>query len=671
MTAPATRARTAPQNRQEPRLVRLLPVMPRLDLDVMRDAQLNGYATTTRLLDSIHDVEMELTMNGASVLRLAVVDDELELMRSPVLRDRVDLDLGPRMPGYRRWRLDRPRDVGGLLAQDGVTTLRFWDLGPAALKLQTTPLRIPAERMGLERFVSRLAREVSDDIRLRVVVPRPGERPPVDDQADVQRAGGGVADTYTSGSGSGSPHLTDGQKVFGATLATLTAMNPQVIAAWVLAEMSAGAAQARERAGNHNWLNVAYYDTGPGAITTDPIWSDPVKAAGATFEFLQGRKWGASAGIQQILRSAGKPAMQQIDAIAGSGWASSGYNGGANLRGTYATVGSDPFGDALQGRDLSALDSTNDPEDPDNRPSEWRRGRERGRRPESSWGALRRHAEQLGRRRFITQRRLVVARDQDLIRATPHQTISYNDHVLQRRPTIDVDGAARMQAIDLEAFAAGWFTPPGGVVQIADAGAANGPWLVETLIYRGGDPTVNVQLTKPTTQRPTSGRRSSRQGSRFAGRDGAEAAIAWATAQIGVRETTANGGPKINDWQAAFGQGRVPWCGIFVGMALRAANVSNVSPHIASVQWIHDTSAVGGHPFQGRTQAANGRPGDLAILYGSDKHVELVVSVNVSRGIVTTIGGNTSLHGGGQGVARKDRAFAQVIAIAQVRYPQQ
>ena len=65
----------------------------------------------------------------------------------------------------------------------------------------------------------------------------------------------------------------------------------------------------------------------------------PVSAAEQTARFLQGTWGGASTGIQHILHSVGQSSDQQIMAIANSGWASTGYHGGADIRGTYSELG--------------------------------------------------------------------------------------------------------------------------------------------------------------------------------------------------------------------------------------------------------------------------------------------------------------------------------------------
>lgn len=131
--------------------------------------------------------------------------------------------------------------------------------------------------------------------------------------------------------------LTPGQKTFVQHYAKLTGLDPRVVAAQALAEESGSAAQQREAEGNHNWLNIGYFDSGPGAITKQGVWSTPESAAKASAEFTKGNWGGASSGIQHILTSDNASPQRQINAIGNSGWATSAY--GDALRRTFPEVG--------------------------------------------------------------------------------------------------------------------------------------------------------------------------------------------------------------------------------------------------------------------------------------------------------------------------------------------
>ncbi len=123
--------------------------------------------------------------------------------------------------------------------------------------------------------------------------------------------------------------FTVGQVTFIEQLAKNTGLDAGVIAAWVYLEENGSAALSRQSAGNHDWLNVGYTDSGPLG-TQNPVWNNPSSAANATANWIKGT-WNdpgfgnAAASIQGILATAGQGPQQQIAAIQGSHWASSGY----------------------------------------------------------------------------------------------------------------------------------------------------------------------------------------------------------------------------------------------------------------------------------------------------------------------------------------------------------
>jgi hypothetical protein len=146
---------------------------------------------------------------------------------------------------------------------------------------------------------------------------------------------GGVTAAGAQLSASAQSMLTSAQQAFASRLAADTGLDPQVVAAWLLAEESGGAATARQSANNNDWLNIGYTDSGTYGAA-DSVWSDPVTAADATAGWLKGQNtipgYGtASSGIQAILSTAGQAPAAQIAALQQSGWASSGYPDLASL----------------------------------------------------------------------------------------------------------------------------------------------------------------------------------------------------------------------------------------------------------------------------------------------------------------------------------------------------
>lgn len=133
--------------------------------------------------------------------------------------------------------------------------------------------------------------------------------------------------------------LGPNQETFAARLASLTGLNIDVVRAWVHAEQPYDSPATGQMPYN-DWLNIGWTDAGRAQISYAPDWRTPQQAATATAAWLQG-SWGGAYGYQAapsirgILKAAGDPPAQQIEAIQQSGWASSGYPA---LAASYAAV---------------------------------------------------------------------------------------------------------------------------------------------------------------------------------------------------------------------------------------------------------------------------------------------------------------------------------------------
>lgn len=119
------------------------------------------------------------------------------------------------------------------------------------------------------------------------------------------------------------PSLGPDQTRFVNSLAKRTGLSPRVLAGMAASEQPADSPSIP---GSQNWLNIGYFDSGPGGPTQDKrFFGSPEQAAKTTADFFKGKTLGASEGIQNILSTAGKSDAAQIKAIQNSGWASSGY----------------------------------------------------------------------------------------------------------------------------------------------------------------------------------------------------------------------------------------------------------------------------------------------------------------------------------------------------------
>jgi hypothetical protein len=164
-----------------------------------------------------------------------------------------------------------------------------------------------------------------------------------------------------------------------------------------------------------------------------------------------------------------------------------------------------------------------------------------------------------------------------------------------------------------------------------------------------------------------------------AGHSGPDAACKWALEQArdGVRESPpfSNRGPRITDWQQAFGSWLVgqAWCGVFVGTALkRHGGVVGIDSRVASVALIEDDARGGRHGWRTLVAPHAAKRGDAVVLFGRGVHVELVLENHGTY--LRTVGGNTSPGSGGSqsnggGVYVRDRPMSAVHCVCRPNWP--
>lgn len=158
---------------------------------------------------------------------------------------------------------------------------------------------------------------------------------------------------------------------------------------------------------------------------------------------------------------------------------------------------------------------------------------------------------------------------------------------------------------------------------------------------------------------------------------GPSGALYWALRQVGEVESPSgsNRGPKITMWQSEFGSWLVgqPWCGVFVGTALKRVKVP-VNSRVAGVALICEDAEKCVNGWKSFTRNASAaEPGDAVVLFGRGTHVGLVVENDKVRKVLHTVEGNTSpgtagSQDNGGGVYLRTRPYAVVYGIAKPRY---
>jgi hypothetical protein len=468
---------------------RLLPVLRDLDVDVFASATLNGAGLDAALIDAIGDVERDITMDGANVLSLPLLDADQEILRSELLAGPISLDLGR----GGRWVYDRTRDIGGISVQDDLTTLRMWCIGSAALRGQTQPLRRSSDRMGIDGWTRLFAREVADTVALRAVVPDPGDVPPAETTSETGSA--------SKASGHGFSAAAAAKLTVKGERATTEQLRTAEVALRVAREEKAGAkaTKALIAAGIVESLlrNLSGGDRDSEGFLQVRVGIHGREIARSVERsakaFLTRGFTGKGGAIKLTRENSTWTAGQVAQAVQGSAFPR-----------RYDQYGKEADAIIAAWSGNGGEESSSTSSRTVSRPAQWRRGSTG--KPESSWTSLDREAKRLGRRRFIalpwsSAPRLVVASDQQLIQAQPHITLSgLEDSVLVERPAIDLEGIKTLQQVELSVFTAGWVTPPGGVVELTDCGdAVDGPWLVQRIVAQDGSEQARVTLQQPTT----------------------------------------------------------------------------------------------------------------------------------------------------------------------------
>lgn len=664
------RARRPPVRSRRVYTRRLVPVLRMLDIDMVARATLNGAGVDARLVNAISGLELDLTMDGASQLTVTVEDPDLELLRSELLEDRVDLAL----PNAGRWRMNRPRDVGGLAIAGGTTRLRLWDLGAAALQEHFDPVVKSARRMNLAGFVAFLAREV-DAVNLRPVVPAPGEIPHLEQETRRDRVGRGTP-AATSGWSpraaaqvrvKGARATTEQLRVMDAVLTEAVRHDPPALAMLTLAAAVTVECEYVNKQG-----------AGADAISFGVIQNIPGTSMGVDGVMTREQALDIAYSVRSALlppgpTSAGgliRVANQQPDLSPGR-LADICINGVGVGDPLYVQKVDSYAAEARRNIELwtgRSFDSFRRGGGADGRseqvryrPPQWRRGTDHAR--EGSWKTLRRYADQLGRRRFIagpTTRhpRLVMAQDQQLILATPHLVLDLHDDTLVlERPHIELEGRERLEQIELAVLTSGWSAPPGAVVDVVNGGPADGPWLTLAVRLRSGDPVAHVTLTQPMTRREPDLARSAaaRRRRRAQESAGADEMVEWARSTLGVVE----GSPRHRRWADDIGVFD-PWCSVWIAYGLKHVAGLSLPAHPAySGAWLDWSDGE-------QVSHASMQPGDLVIFDWGDGGITDHIALLVADGRV--IGGNQSQAGTDGAVTETALSASAVVAVVRPKY---
>lgn len=124
-----------------------------------------------------------------------------------------------------------------------------------------------------------------------------------------------------------------------------------------------------------------------------------------------------------------------------------------------------------------------------------------GAKRENTWQAGLRHAELVGWRWFEVGGTIVYASDEELIRQRPAMSLWEGADGLVSMPWT-VDAGRPVDECSLTVHAALWGAQPGQVVELLDEGPATGRWLVESVTGSRYSPEAEVELVRPARKKP-------------------------------------------------------------------------------------------------------------------------------------------------------------------------
>lgn len=208
--------------------------------------------------------------------------------------------------------------------------------------------------------------------------------------------------------------------------------------------------------------------------------------------------------------------------------------------------------------------------------------------------------------------------------------------------------------------------------------------LSQGIIDKGATPYARRIIANPSLRNPVQRARSAK---RVKNINTAEkrrlATVKWAKDQIGRHEdpNRPNRGVYVDRWQKDFGRWMLgqPWCGAFVGYALRHAGQVNVPDGIVYTPNILAWAKNGSNGFKkGVLSYGQARAGDLALFKfpgvssNTVDHVGIVVG-RLKDDTVVTVEGNTSRGDGGSqdnggGVYMRTRPREQFVGFARPRW---
>ena len=122
-------------------------------------------------------------------------------------------------------------------------------------------------------------------------------------------------------------------------------------------------------------------------------------------------------------------------------------------------------------------------------------------KPEDTWSALGRLADEVGWRRFMVAGSCYFMSDRELLRSSPRATISEQSDGVHSI-NCEYEQGTRHGRVTVKASLGRWAAPPGSVIKLRDLGPLNGNWLVERIRHPLFSDQGTAELIRPEPKLP-------------------------------------------------------------------------------------------------------------------------------------------------------------------------
>lgn len=486
----------------------------------------NTKAPDFDITKAITAADLERTIDGASTISLTCFDPDRVLLRSGVFDGAVDIELD----GL-HFRL------AAVSKSDDELQMTFEERAIALLRNKDKPLKVSRDQVTRAQFIQRLVREVKTypiDFYSPDLKP---EKPEPKKKSTRQRA-----KTRSKGVASKANITVKGQKANAEQLrninAVMDAAAKEGARGKALQALVAACIQERE----------FYNRQGAGAdrISFGVLQAIPGRSSGTRGTITKAQ----AEDIDFIVRSALKHSFTSFENNKGGGligvarrhpdWtigriAAVVINGAVNGgQGAPAYVN----GVNSHRREADKIIAAYGGGAVDSAPAgkyEFSRGD--GKTREDSWTAIKRLAEEVNYRAFVSANTLYYISDEELISAQPQLILQEFDEGVQSLD-FDIDAGKRAQECTLQVRTPRWRLAPGQAIELQQTGPADGRWLIQSFRRSLFDTQAEVTLKRATKKLPEP------KGESDTGRGGVRGATGDAGALSGVKLGRAWGGTQ-------------------------------------------------------------------------------------------------------------------------------